>query len=175
MKQEQSTLNSSEQAVARVKLLFSRDQKNFLQTNLSKNGQLREYDYVKMPKLLPTKPKISLIQQGEGLSKKQISSSTHLSCSLSPRYLMHLLMQMKSVSVRKIHNLHLKEYLLAQRNFQRIGKEMNEWMTSYLKNKIQLISKEKPKNKDETPWEDFVTPKEERQFLINRIIRYLLD
>lgn len=177
MGQKQAVLNATDQAICRVKNLFSRDQKNFIQTLIQKSNQPREYDYVKMPRLLPKQPKIPLKEKaGEGLSKKQISCAHHSNCSLSPRYLMHLIMNNTSAPSLKVKNLHLKEYLLAQRNFQKIGKEMHEWVTSYLKDKIKLIPKDnKQQNKDTLPWEDFLKHKEERQFLITRVIKYLLD
>lgn len=183
MKKENPVPSLYDEAITRVKLLFSRDQNKFPET--IKNPQVRAYDYVKIPDLLPSQNTFVLHNKDylkkrskeseNSLSKKQVSFTGHSNCSLSPRYLMHLLMEMKTIEMKKVKNLHLKEYLIAQRNFRKMGETMNEWMNTYLKDKIKVIPKETPKVKDEIPWEDFVQQKEERQFLITRVIKYLLD
>lgn len=183
MKKENPLPSTYNEAISRVKLLFSRDQKK--PSEAIKNNQVREYDHVKIPHLLTSQRSFAsheknFLKKGEGraenwLSKKQVSCAQDSSCSLSPRYLMHLLKNAHSAQMKKVKNLHLKEYLIAQRNFQKMGETMNEWMNTYLKDKIKMIPKEVPKAKDETPWEDFVQHKEERQFLITRVIKYLLD
>lgn len=181
MKKDKNISNAYGAALSRVKHLFSKEPKEQQATmRHAPNPSRRAYDYLKLPRLLAAKQGL-ILSARKGIrqdwwSKKHISCLGVSHCSLSPKYLMHLLLELKSLEkTRNVKKLYLKEHLLATRNFQNMGKEMNEWMTSYLANKIKIIPEEKPKEANDIPWEEYVRQKEERQFLVTRVIKYLLD
>ncbi|HSX12153.1 MAG TPA: hypothetical protein VLF61_01530 [Rhabdochlamydiaceae bacterium] len=166
----------SNQALARVKQLFTKEPKKAA-PNSRFFGPERAYDYLKLPRMLMGKQHLDPAIKGkQEWSKKQVSCNAISQCSLSPKYLMHLLLELKSLQKnRKVKKLYLKEHLLAKRNFQNMGKEMHEWMASHLSHKVKPISEDKIQEEDEHSWEDYHRHKEERQFLITRVIKYLLD
>lgn len=175
MKKDKNNLaHTYGQALSRVKHLFSKEPQ---ERPFSKIRSKRAYDYLKLPRLLSAKQKLlSGGKRGQqDWSKKHISCTNTSHCSLSPKYLMHLLLELKSLDkTRNVQKLYLKEHLLAKRNFQNMGLKMNEWMTSYLAHKIKVIPEEKPQELNEIPWEDYIKQNEERQFLVTRVIKYLL-
>lgn len=176
MKKDKNIAQAYGQALSRVKHLFSKESKD--RPSPRQGGPGRAYDYLKLPRLLAAKQKLLNAgkREKQDWSKKHISCTETSHCSLSPKYLMHLLLELKSLEkTRNVKKLYLKEHLLAKRNFQNMGMKMNEWMTSYLSHKIKVIPEEKPKELNEIPWEDYIKQKEERQFLVTRVIKYLLD
>ena len=85
------------QALSRMKNLFSKEAKDHSSTKI--DGSQHAYDYLKLPRILAAKSKLfgGGKRGKEEWSKKHISCTGVSHCSLSPKYLMHLLLELKSL------------------------------------------------------------------------------
>ena len=201
MRQDSSNHPSAcDLAVKRIKHLFSQGKEHFLYSAFLEKHFTHEYDHLKSPRMISSLQKLSAEKQKakrEERKKIHASSKTankksfyqhfessysiaqnHL-CSLNQRYPL-LLHFDKGLNQRKIKNLQQKEELIASKNFKKIARQTQDWMYSQFQHQVKVIkedeeAKSKEENSSQVNWEELVNSKEERQFQINRVIKYLSD
>lgn len=196
------TPNSSacDQAVKRIKHLFSRGKQHFLYSAFLGKCFSHECDHLKFPNLVRSLQKFTVEKQKLKKEKrKQFNASpsamrdrasesqgTAFSsiaqnqlCSLNQRHPLLLHFE-KRLNERVIKNIKHKEYVIAVKNFKKIARQTQDWMYGLFNHQVKVIHEETKNKKNESDqpsifWEELIKSKEERQFEINRVIKYLSD
>lgn len=103
-------------------------------------------------------------------SSKARGLVNHLKYSQIAKTPLFLIDQREAFHSKRIKNLQIKEQLLAARTLKSIGRETQDWIEQRFRHRITDKSKENKAIKEEP-----VVQRPDRQFLIERVIRYLTD
>ena len=102
---------------------------------------------------------------------------THEWCTSHKRFLQHLIQKERKLAKRSVHRWTLKVRTYVDKQLKHFSQIVD---AESFHHKITLLSQkaiddEKEERKQKELWEDFIRVKEERQFTLTRITKYLSD